>query len=108
MAVSKFEQYVSQAQSHTQVMGDFPTIKCLCLPDTSWPSASMFVFVILRHNHNIIVVWIQVNDLAAGLVAMGLKKGDRVGMWGPNTREWVITQFATAKAGLVLVSYCCH
>ena len=35
MAVSKFEQYVSQAQSHTQVMGDFPTIKCLCLPDTS-------------------------------------------------------------------------
>ena len=46
----------------------------------------------------------QVNDLAAGLVAMGLKKGDRVGMWGPNIREWVITQFATAKAGLVLVS----
>ena len=45
------------------------------------------------------------NDLAAGLLAMGLQKGDRVGMWGPNTREWVITQFATAKAGLVLVSY---
>ena len=35
---------------------------------------------------------------------MGLKKGDRVGMWGPNMREWVITQFATAKAGLILVS----
>ena len=79
----------------------------LILSDTTWPSASMFVFVILRHNHNIIIVWIQVNDLAAGLLAMGLKKGDRVGMWGPNTREWVITQFATAKAGLVLVSYCC-
>lgn len=46
----------------------------------------------------------EVNDLAAGLLAMGLKKGDRVGMWGPNTREWVITQFATAKAGLVLVN----
>ena len=44
------------------------------------------------------------NDLAAGLVAMGLKKGDRVGIWGPNMREWVITQFATAKAGLILVS----
>ena len=39
---------------------------------------------------------------------MGLKKGDRVGMWGPNMREWVITQFATAKAGLVLVSNCYH
>lgn len=44
------------------------------------------------------------NNLAAGLVAMGFKKGDRVGIWGPNMREWVITQFATAKAGLILVS----
>ena len=35
---------------------------------------------------------------------MGFKKGDCVGMWGPNMREWVITQFATAKAGLILVS----
>ena len=43
-------------------------------------------------------------DLAAGLLAMGLTRGDRVGMWGPNMREWVITQFATAKAGLILVS----
>jgi len=45
-----------------------------------------------------------VDDLAAGLLAMGLKRGDRVGIWGPNMREWVITQFATAKAGLILVS----
>ena len=44
------------------------------------------------------------DDLAAGLLAMGLTRGDRVGMWGPNMREWVITQFATAKAGLILVS----
>ena len=35
---------------------------------------------------------------------MGFKKGDHVGIWGPNMREWVITQFATAKAGLILVS----
>lgn len=46
----------------------------------------------------------EVNNLAAGLLAMGFKKGDRVGMWGPNMREWVITQFATAKAGLILVN----
>ena len=44
------------------------------------------------------------DDLAAGLIAMGLTRGDRVGMWGPNMREWVITQFAAAKAGLILVS----
>jgi len=45
-----------------------------------------------------------VEDLATGLLAMGFKRGDRVGMWGPNMREWVITQFAAAKAGLILVS----
>ena len=44
------------------------------------------------------------DDLATGLLAMGLKRGDRVGMWGPNMKEWVITQFAAAKAGLILVS----
>ena len=44
------------------------------------------------------------DSVATGLLAMGLERGDRVGMWGPNIREWVITQFATAKAGLILVS----
>ena len=45
-----------------------------------------------------------VNDLAAGLVALGLKPGDRIGIWSPNCIEWVVTQFATAKAGLILVN----
>ena len=54
------------------------------------------------------IVLIQVDNLAAGLLAMGLKRGDRVGIWGPNMREWVITQFATAKAGLILVSTNCQ
>ena len=46
----------------------------------------------------------RVDDLAAGLLALGLEPGDRVGIWSPNNAEWVITQFATAKAGLVLVN----
>ncbi len=46
----------------------------------------------------------RVDDFAAGLLAMGLEPGDRVGIWSPNNAEWVITQFATAKAGLVLVN----
>uniref|UniRef100_A0AAQ5ZZE4 Medium-chain acyl-CoA ligase ACSF2, mitochondrial n=1 Tax=Amphiprion ocellaris TaxID=80972 RepID=A0AAQ5ZZE4_AMPOC len=45
-----------------------------------------------------------VDRAAAGLLALGLKKGDRLGMWGPNTYEWVLFQFATAKAGIILVS----
>ena len=46
---------------------------------------------------------LQVDKLAAGFLAVGLKKGDRVGMWGPNIREWVLTQFATARVGLIMV-----
>ena len=46
----------------------------------------------------------EVDALAAGLVALGLKPGERVGIWSPNNAEWVLTQFATAKAGLILVN----
>jgi len=46
----------------------------------------------------------RVDELAAGLVALGLERGDRIGIWSPNTYEWTLTQFATAKAGLVLVN----
>ncbi|NXJ70316.1 ACSF2 synthetase, partial [Rostratula benghalensis] len=46
----------------------------------------------------------DVDRAAAGLLALGLKKGDRLGMWGPNKYEWVLMQFATAQAGIILVS----
>jgi fatty-acyl-CoA synthase len=46
----------------------------------------------------------RVDALARGLVAAGLQVGDRVGLWSPNCAEWVLVQFATAKAGVVLVN----
>jgi fatty-acyl-CoA synthase len=46
----------------------------------------------------------QVNNLAAGLVRLGLKPGERIGIWSQNCAEWVLTQFATPKAGLILVN----
>jgi hypothetical protein len=46
----------------------------------------------------------ETEKLAAGFLALGLEKGDRIGIWGPNTYEWYITQLAAGKAGLVLVS----
>jgi len=46
----------------------------------------------------------RVDAFAAGLLALGLVPGDRIGIWSPNNSEWVITQFATAKAGLILVN----
>jgi fatty-acyl-CoA synthase len=46
----------------------------------------------------------HVDRLAAGLVALGLNAGERVGIWAPNCAEWVVTQFATARAGMILVN----
>ena len=46
----------------------------------------------------------QVDAFAAGLLALGLEPGDRVGIWSPNNAEWTVTQFATAKAGIILVN----
>jgi fatty-acyl-CoA synthase len=46
----------------------------------------------------------RARTFAAGLLALGLEPGDRVGMLATNRAEWVITQFATAYAGLVLVN----
>lgn len=46
----------------------------------------------------------QVDRLAAGLLALGLEPGDRIGIWSPNNSEWALTQFAAAKAGLILVN----
>jgi len=41
---------------------------------------------------------------AAGLLALGLNPGDRIGIWAPNCVEWTLTQFAAARAGLILVT----
>lgn len=46
----------------------------------------------------------RVDALAAGFIALGLQPGERIGIWSPNNVEWVLTQFATAKAGLILVN----
>ncbi|MED5513158.1 AMP-binding protein [Pseudoalteromonas sp. DY56-GL22] len=45
----------------------------------------------------------QINQLAMGLLSLGVKPGDRVGIWSPNNIEWCLTQFATAKIGAIMV-----
>ena len=49
-------------------------------------------------------LWDSTTALAKSLLARGLEKGDRVGIWAPNRFEWVIIQFATARIGLILVN----
>ena len=46
----------------------------------------------------------KVDELAIALLGFGIKKGNRVGIWSPNNAEWVLTQFATAKVGAILVN----
>ncbi len=46
----------------------------------------------------------QVDRLATGLLTRGIARGDRVGIWSPNRQEWLVTQFATARIGVILVN----
>jgi len=46
----------------------------------------------------------RVESFAAGMIAIGLKPGDRLAIWSPNNPQWLITQFATARIGVVLVT----
>ena len=46
----------------------------------------------------------QTEQIAKALVAIGLKKGDRVGIWAPNRAEWTLLQYATARVGMILVN----
>lgn len=95
--------------SHVRGRTDLPlselTIGGL-LADTAarWPDRPAAVF----REPGIRWTWAQfdaeVNALAAGLQALGLQKGDRVGIWSPNRPEWVVTQFATARLGVILVN----
>jgi fatty-acyl-CoA synthase len=69
-----------------------------------WPQREA---VVVRHQN---IRWTYekfkhlVDELAAGLLAVGLEPGDRIGIWAPNCAEWVLTQFASARAGLILVT----
>jgi fatty-acyl-CoA synthase len=45
----------------------------------------------------------QVDRLATGLLALGIQPGDRVGIWGPNSFEWALVQYATARIGAIMV-----
>ncbi|MHB8657871.1 MAG: AMP-binding protein [Solirubrobacteraceae bacterium] len=45
-----------------------------------------------------------VDELAGGMLTAGLRRGDRVGVWSPNRAEWALTQYATAKLGVILVN----
>lgn len=95
-------------KSHVVGATDAPLWR-LTIPDMlartagTWPEREAVIFP----KQNIRWTWTEfaaeVDRLASGLLALGVGKGDRVGIWSPNRVEWLLTQFATARIGAILV-----
>ncbi len=70
----------------------------------AWPEREALVVV----HEDVRLTYTQldaaVDALASGLIAAGLQRGDRVGIWAPNHWQWVVLQYATARAGVILVN----
>ncbi|XP_008836568.1 acyl-CoA synthetase family member 2, mitochondrial [Nannospalax galili] len=77
-----------------------------CLDATAQRFPNREALVILHENIRLTFAQLkeEVDKAAAGLLSLGLRKGDRLGMWGPNSYAWVLIQLATAQAGIILVS----
>lgn len=70
----------------------------------TWPGGA----ALISRRQGIDWTWLELGErakaLAAGLLALGLRRGDRIGVWSLNRVEWTLTQFAAARAGLILVT----
>jgi fatty-acyl-CoA synthase len=69
-----------------------------------WPDRDAAVFVEQRLRFTWQELLNEVEAAASGLWALGMRRGDRVGIWSPNRVEWLLTQFATARIGAILVT----
>lgn len=94
--------YVSGDRSRPLRHATIPAVFAQTVRDRGAHMAA--VFVEAQRSYSWYDLAREVDALAAGFLALGLKKGDRVGIWSPNRPEWLITQFATARVGLVLVT----
>ena len=87
-----------------------PLFASITIPRLLWTTANKFpkkeALVFLEHNIRMSYEELEktVEELAAGIHTLGMVKGDRIGIWSPNRCEWVLTQFAAARLGLVLVN----
>ncbi|NXN95043.1 ACSF2 synthetase, partial [Rhinopomastus cyanomelas] len=94
--------------SYVQGPTDIPLLEktvgqCLDKTVERFPDREALVFFRDGFRRTFAQLKAEVDQMAAGLLALGLKKGDRLAMWCPNKYEWVLTQFAAAQAGIILV-----
>uniref|UniRef100_A0A8C2B1E9 Medium-chain acyl-CoA ligase ACSF2, mitochondrial n=1 Tax=Cyprinus carpio TaxID=7962 RepID=A0A8C2B1E9_CYPCA len=94
--------YAHGISSHSLLSGTVD--QCLKHTVERYPDREALVFMQDGMRKTFAQFYQDVEQTAAGLLAVGLKRGDRLGMWGPNIYEWILMQFATAKAGIILVS----
>ncbi|XP_051769830.1 medium-chain acyl-CoA ligase ACSF2, mitochondrial [Ctenopharyngodon idella] len=94
--------YVHGTSSHSLLSSTVD--QCLQASVERHPDREALVFVQDGIRKTFAQFYQDVEKTAAGLLAVGLKRGDRLGIWGPNIYEWILMQFATAKAGIILVS----
>lgn len=109
-AVKEVEQINDLPLSHSYFKGIQST------PLTNYTIGEYFDFIVDKYPESLAVVvhhqdirltykefQNEVNKLAMGLIGLGVKPGERVGIWSPNNIEWCLTQFATAKIGAIMV-----
>lgn len=69
-----------------------------------FPQREALVVSSQRYRATYSELWQSIDACARGLLALGVKTGDRVGIWSPNRYEWVVVQYATARVGAILVN----
>src|SRR5207249_449051 len=69
-----------------------------------WPNHDALVFPHLSYRRSYAGFHQDVQEVARALIALGVMPGEHVGIWATNWPQWVITQFATAHIGAVLVN----
>jgi fatty-acyl-CoA synthase len=70
----------------------------------AWPDVDALVDVYQGLRYTYAELNAEIDIVARGLMAMGIEKGDRVGIWAPNCAQWTVTQYAAAKIGAILVN----
>jgi fatty-acyl-CoA synthase len=100
---------MSQALSHVRGATTPPLLtqtigQALDAAAARWPDSEALVSVHQGVRWSFAELHARAEALACGLLALSLEPGDRIGVWSPNKAEWTLTQFAAAKAGLILVT----
>ncbi|CAF1454672.1 unnamed protein product, partial [Didymodactylos carnosus] len=69
-----------------------------------FPKRDALIVISQNYRANYEQLWHEITMVAKGLLYLGVRKGDRIGIWSPNRYEWVVTQYAIARIGAILVS----